>query len=121
MLSHFNINNIVIIKKLKDIIAGKSTLKHKRSPQWQTVRKHHLKKYPKCALCEGETKIEVHHIKPFHKYPEIELEPTNLITLCESYSYGICCHRTVGHLGDYKKINPDVVNDASTWNNKLKG
>ena len=109
----------MIIKKIKDVIEGKASIGHKRSSQWPTVRKHHIEKNPKCALCEGESKLEVHHIKPFHEHPELELEPTNLITLCESYSYGICCHRTVGHLGDYKKINPDVVKDVEIWNKKL--
>jgi len=109
----------VIIKKIKDVIEGKASIDHRRSSKWPTVRKHHLKNNPNCALCEGTDKLEVHHIKPFYEHPELELEPSNLLTLCESYSYGICCHRTVGHLGNYKKINPNVVEDSKIWNNKL--
>ena len=109
----------MIIKKIKDVVEGKASIEHKRSSHWPTVRKHHIENNPTCALCDGKDKLEVHHIKPFHEHPELELEPTNLITLCESYSYGICCHRTVGHLGDYKKINPSVVEDAAIWNKKL--
>jgi len=109
----------VIIKKIKDVIEGKASIDHRRSSKWPTVRKHHLKNNPNCALCEGTDKLEVHHIKPFYEHPELELEPSNLLTLCESYSYGICCHRTVGHLGNYKKINPNVVEDSKIWNSKL--
>jgi 5-methylcytosine-specific restriction protein A len=92
----------------------------KRSPQWAAARKEHLKNFPKCAICEGTQQLNVHHIKPFHLHPELELDPKNLITLCECASYGIICHLLVGHLGDYKNINPNVVKDAKTWNAKLK-
>jgi len=91
-----------------------------RSPEWASVRKEHLKNNPKCAICEGTKQLNVHHIKPFHLHPELELEPTNLITLCECASYGIICHLLVGHLGDYKNINPNSVEDAKVWNTKLK-
>ena len=53
-------------------------------------------------------------------HPELELEPTNLITLCECLSYGINCHLLVGHLGNYRNINNDAVIDVDTWNAKLK-
>ena len=92
----------------------------KRSPKWAAVRKEHLKKFPKCAICEGTQQLNVHHIKPFHLHPDLELEPSNLITLCECASYGIICHILVGHLGDYKNINPNSVEDAKIWNAKLK-
>ena len=65
--------------------------------------------------------LEVHHIVPYHKNPNLELDSSNLITLCESKSYGIVCHRSVGHIGDYKKTNPNVVEDAAYWNKKLTG
>ena len=91
-----------------------------RSPKWAAVRSEHLKKNPKCAVCEGTKQLNVHHIKPFHLHPELELETSNLITLCESASYGIICHILIGHLGDYKNINPKSVKDAKIWNAKLK-
>lgn len=56
---------------------------------------------------------------PFHEAPELELEPSNLMTLCERKKYGINCHLLVGHLGDYRRINPDVHGDAETWRTKL--
>ncbi len=90
-----------------------------RSPKWPGVRKEHLEKNPNCALCGGNKTIEVHHIRPFHLNPELELEPTNLITLCESGDNGIVCHRAFGHLGNYKNVNLDVVKDTKEWNKKL--
>lgn len=119
-LNKYYYNNM-IIKKVKDVIQGKATVKHKRSSHWPTVRKHHLEKNPTCAVCGGTEKIEVHHIQPFHVNPELELEPSNLVSLCESKSFGIVCHLLIGHLGSYKKVNPDVIKDAETWNKKIKG
>lgn len=109
----------MIIKNIKDSIEGKAPLGAKRSSQWPTVRKHHLKKNPTCAVCGDTSKLEVHHIKPFHTHPELELEPTNLITMCESKSYGIICHLLIGHWGSYKMINPNVVEEAAAWRAKL--
>ena len=109
----------MILKNIKDVVQGKAAPACTRSPKWPTARKHHLQSHPRCAVCNGTSKIEVHHIKPFHEYPELELEQTNLITLCESKSFGVICHLLIGHLGSYKKINPNVVKDAKEWNKKL--
>lgn len=109
----------MIFKNIKDVVQGKSTLGRVRSSKWATVRKHHIVKNPTCAVCGGTEKAEVHHIKPFHEYPELELTPTNLITLCESKSHGVVCHLFVGHLGNYKNSNPEVVEDAKAWRDKL--
>ena len=108
-----------MIKKIKDLVQGKAPLAAKRSGHWATVRKHHLEKNAECAVCGDKNKLEVHHIKPFHLYPELELDPDNLITMCESRSYGIICHLLIGHNGSYKDINPDVVEHAALWREKL--
>jgi 5-methylcytosine-specific restriction protein A len=109
----------MILKNIKDVAQGKAPLGHKRSNKWPTVRKNHLKQFPACAVCGDTKKLEVHHIKPFHKHPELELEPSNLLTMCESKSYGIICHLLIGHNGSYKSINPDVIKDAAAWKKKL--
>lgn len=109
-----------MLKKLKDLAQGKAPLAAKRSGKWSSVRKHHLEKNGECVVCGDTRKLEVHHIKPFHLYPELELEADNLLTMCESKSYGIICHLLVGHNGSYKNINPDVVEDAVYWRDKLK-
>ena len=109
----------MILTQVKDIIQGKASLRCKRSSKWPATRKAHLKKFPFCAVCGGEKKVEVHHIVPFHENPSLELDPNNLVTLCEgikSFNH----HLHYGHFGDYKKINPNVVEDAKIWREKLK-
>lgn len=87
----------------------------KRSSKWRTVRKEHLKKHPVCAATGSKRKPEVHHIKPFHLYPELELEPSNLITLAKRY------HLLFGHLGSFHSYNLNVRANASEWRGKIIG
>ena len=120
LLDKTTINTLVILSHIKDVIQGKAKIGKKRSSKWPAVRKAHLQKFPTCAVCGGTKKVEVHHIISFSVDPSKELEPTNLITLCEGIKS--CNHHLhFGHLGDYKKINPDVVEDAAYWNKKLTG
>lgn len=95
------------------------TLGAARSPGWRGVRAEHLRKNPTCALCGGTETIEVHHIKPFHLKPKLELDPNNLITLCESGRNGIVCHRGFGHLGSYQSFNENIREDVKVWYNKI--
>lgn len=81
----------------------------KRSPHWPAVEHKHLKMFPTCAACGSSTKLNVHHIKPFHLHPELELDPTNLITLCMEND----CHIYIGHSDNFKLYNPNVVEDAA--------
>jgi hypothetical protein len=111
---------LVKLNPRKEIMLGKHPDNVQRSPKWETVRKNHLKDHPKCEVCEGTKQVNVHHIQPFHLHPELELEPTNLITLCECLSYGINCHLLIGHLGNYKNVNPNSAEDSKIWNAKLK-
>lgn len=85
-----------------------------RSPKWSTVRKKHLEKNNYCAACGSTKKLEVHHIKPVHKHPELELDPDNLITLCADP-----CHIIFGHLMNFKSWNIDVINDCAVYYNKV--
>jgi hypothetical protein len=73
-----------------------------RSPQWPRVRREHLAKEPRCRWCGGSVAPEVHHIIPFHLDRSRELDPTNLITLCEA---GTECHLDRGHFGNWKRFN----------------
>jgi len=81
-----------------------------RSPKWSKARIEHLKVEPTCRVCGATTKLEVHHVEPFHKRPDLELDPKNLVTLCGNPSCK--SHLTIGHLGDYQLANPDVRSDA---------
>lgn len=91
-----------------------------RSREWPRVRKEHLSFNPKCAICRGTKKCEVHHIQSFHLHPEKELLKGNLITLCEAKKYGINCHLFCGHLGNYKLENPLILEDVEFLSAKLK-
>lgn len=78
----------------------------KRSDHWPVVRHVHLQLEPNCQYCGNTLNLEVHHIKPFHLNPELELDQDNLITLCETM--GIECHLKHGHFGNWKSFNPVI-------------
>ena len=83
----------------------------KRSPQWPRVEKVVLIQRPACEACGGIVRRQVHHKKPFHLYPELELDTNNLIVLCMGPKE---CHIRIGHGDDFKAFNPNVVRDAVT-------
>lgn len=109
----------MILKHVKDVIQGKTDLATKRSNKWPEVRKAHLAAHPTCEVCGGTEKLEVHHKQPFHLHPDLELDSNNLITLCEVNKGGCCHHLHFGHLGNYKNVNPNVVEDVRVWAKKL--
>ena len=88
-----------------------------RSPRWSAVRTAHLKRNPTCAACGSSDKLEVHHVRPFHLFPNLELDPANLMTLCEN---GGNCHIMLGHLKNWKSYNLDVRKDAEVLLQKIK-
>lgn len=96
------------------LMAGKP-----RSGKWPTVRKNHLAAFPTCACCgRNETgHMNVHHVKPYHLFPDLELEEINLITLCEHPALN--CHLLFGHLLDWSAWNPDVRKDTAAWLAKI--
>lgn len=108
-----------LLTDIIDKIQGKLPLKLRRSSQWKDVRNKFINEYNVCAVCGGKDNLEVHHIIPFHIAPELELDEDNLITLCERKKYGINCHLFIGHLGNYKRYNPDVIFDSIYWYRKL--
>lgn len=82
-----------------------------RSPKWRAVRRRWLKDHPTCAACGRRLFRQVHHKVPVHIDPSRELDPTNLITLCEIPK--VNHHLNVGHLGDWTRYNSNVVADAA--------
>jgi 5-methylcytosine-specific restriction enzyme A len=88
---------------------------HGRSPRWKAVRSDHIAKHPKCAICGRKEGLEVHHIIPFHINPDLELEPSNLITLCGKY-----CHFVFGHLMNWQSWNENIVEDSKDYHEKIK-
>lgn len=85
-----------------------------RSPEWERVKNEHLARYPKCVACHisHESKVQVHHIRPFHLWPKHELDPENLMTLCEGEGTNEH-HLLIGHLDEWAAYNPHVVIDAT--------
>jgi len=105
--------------RIKDRIQGKAPKGAKRSSEWPKVRVSHLQRHPKCCICGLKSKTQVHHVIPFHIAPDLELEPSNLMTLCENKKWGINCHLLIGHLGNYRKVNPSITADALFMQAKL--
>ena len=85
-----------------------------RSPKWSSVRKEHLKNHPRCAACGRNKKLEVHHIIPVHIDPSLELDPSNLMTMCADP-----CHIVFGHLMNFRSWNFFVVADTERYLDKI--
>jgi 5-methylcytosine-specific restriction endonuclease McrA len=94
-----------------------------RSGKWSGVRDAWVKDHPTCAACGVGGLVHVHHIKPFHLYPELELDRGNLITLCP------WCHYNLGHDPDgywgperpsWSKYNPNIRQQAAKWPKKAR-
>jgi 5-methylcytosine-specific restriction protein A len=84
---------------------------HERSPEWPRVEKEHLLREPACVACGHKGQgLQVHHIKPFHLHPHLELDPDNLITLCEIK--GREHHLLLGHLDEWESYNVHVRHDV---------
>ena len=92
-----------------------------RSSRWPAVARAHLKENPRCACCGGTKLLRVHHKVPFHVAPELELDPNNLITLCEAKKYGINCHFLLGHFGNWMRYNENVEADVAIWSKNIRG
>ena len=81
-----------------------------RSSKWRKVRNEHLKQHPTCAACGRSKDLAVHHVIPVSFDPNKELDPNNLLTLCQSP-----CHIVFGHLMNYKCYNPEVRQFCSSY------
>lgn len=85
-----------------------------RSPRWTKVRNEVIEERGFCACCKSKKNLNVHHKKPFHLFPELELEKNNLIVLCAT------CHLFLGHLKNFKSWNPDVDKDVEMFRLKIE-
>lgn len=95
-----------------------------RSGHWPSVRAAFNRLHPYCAACGTPNNGNVHHVKPFHEYPELECDPDNLIRLCRDHHFRIG-HDPDGLDGprtpDWKLSNPNVRRDAADFLAKNKG
>ncbi len=98
------------------------TFEGPRASEWVYVRNEFVRRHPRCEACGGSYNLNVHHIKPFHLYPELELDEGNLITLCREH------HFRIGHDPDGKgpakpnwsASNPNVRSDAANMRSKVR-
>lgn len=87
-----------------------------RSSTWSKVRDEFVMDNPVCSACNTKQNLNVHHIVPFAVRPELELDTTNLITLCREH------HFKIGHDPDgpwkpakpaWTRYNPNVREHAA--------
>ena len=77
-----------------------------KSKEWKETRQKILEFYgKKCMACGSIEKIQVDHIKPRSKYPELELDVTNLQVLCWE------CNKIKNnkHETDYRKSYIEII------------
>lgn len=75
--------------------------------QWKKLRNQFIQEQPFCQMCHTTKKLEVHHIYPWHLFPEKRYDKTNLITLCNH------CHFYFGHFGNWKNYNENIKEMAN--------
>jgi 5-methylcytosine-specific restriction protein A len=78
-----------------------------RDPRWKPFRNNYLVN-KRCAICDSTENLELHHKKSFHDHPELELDPGNVVALCENPSRN--CHFVFGHLMNWRLVNDDIDN-----------
>lgn len=61
----------------------------KYGKRWKKFRDLIVTRDGKCLLCNSKTDLSVHHIKSWKEFPELRLEPSNVITLCKT------CHAVI--------------------------
>jgi hypothetical protein len=71
---------------------------------------------PRCAMCEANNELQMHHLKGKKTHPELEWEPDNIALLCDT------CHRLI-HIDSWgaSKIDPLLKKKANyIFKNRLK-
>ena len=91
----------LVVSHFRGAIVGK-----KRSSKWSSLQKDFLEKNPECEICGTRKNLQVHHKKPFHLYPELELEESNLVTLCMDKRE---CHLRIAHGSSWRSYSPKLV------------
>lgn len=87
-----------------------------RASDWSTWRKQHIKDYCELCLKKGSilSPLELHHVKKFSDFPELEKDPDNVVTGCRT------CHLKFYHLGSFLSANKYIKEDIKTWQLKIK-
>jgi len=104
----------MLIERLFDRIQGKAPKGAKRHPDWSKFRKAYISEFPNCFICKRKAD-QLHHLIPFHLAPDMELDIENVMQMCRR------CHLFVGHLNNFRSINPTCESDAREWRFRIKG
>jgi len=70
--------------------------------EWRVARNIYIRDHNVCAMCGSVKKLEVHHVKPYSKFPALRYDQGNLITLCRE------CHFRFGHGRNFHKSNSEI-------------
>ena len=88
-------------------------LKHKRHKWWNKLKQKYLQENPKCEWC-GQDADTVHHIIPVHVNRDLEMEESNLMSLCDNRTRK--CHFIVAHYCHWVKYNDKIKEiTESSW------
>lgn len=90
-----------------------------RSSKWPAFRKRWLAEHPACEACGRTKNVVPHHRLPVHLFPQLELAPDNLISLCESGPGSTNCHCLIGHCGIWTAYNSTCDDDAKRMKTML--
>ena len=78
-----------------------------RSGKWPAFLKAFLAEHPTCEGC-GRKAATGHHVKPFSRFPMMELSESNIAAVCVS------CHFVIGHAGEWslwvRTVREDLAN-----------
>ena len=85
-----------------------------RDGAWWRVSRQYLEFFPRCVVCGKRKGVVPHHIKPVHKFPELELMLGNLMTLCPRD------HLLFGHLGSWSSWNEEVLLDCANMRLRIE-
>lgn len=106
-----SIRQFVSEKLIQPVVKVALKITHRRSGGWPAVRAQHLKREGWCRVCGSVVSLEAHHIIPFSVNPSLELNPGNLITICDRPETR--CHLRKAHLGSWRRYNPNICREAT--------
>jgi len=101
-------------------LPSKEITELRSSRQWRKVRQAHLAENPRCVICGADSGLAAHHCLDYSSFPEYELHPNNLITVCTLNS-GCNGHFLYCHMGDWRKTNYNIINDIGVLKRIYRG
>lgn len=104
------------IQRVRSAQARERAKDSARSPKWASFRRKFLAQHKAkglgCEACGAKIGLQLHHVRPFHTIPSLELDPRNMLVLC-MFVGGLECHEMIGHSRrGFSWVNPDSRQDA---------